>query len=173
MKNGLIVCFVFGLSILGCNQKESNSQIGPPRKIHKPDIKLINDSNLNLSRFDSIQLIQFYTANCKQFEPDFDSIRNEIYYYKTKILPQKSIHLIDSLFKQSDRKNTGPESTCQMGYQFIGYLKGEVFDILAIDDCDMTKHGYLSREGRKTLAKICSDCELTYKPCWSDRYYSK
>lgn len=169
MNKGILIFFMIGFSLIGCTLEEKKS----PKKIYQINIKLNQDSTLVPSNFDSIQLIQFWTINCKQFEPDFDSVINEIHYYKIKSLPQKSHQQIDSLIKLTNRSNTGPESTCEKGYQFIGYLKGDAFDILNIDDCDMTKYGYLSQKGRNILANICSDCGLTYKPCWSNYYYSK
>jgi hypothetical protein len=174
MNKGVLIFFLIGLLIIiGCNYTETNTKILSPKKIYEINIKFNPDSLIVPLSFDSIQLIQFWTINCKQFNPDLDSTTNEISYFRHKTLPKNSNLLIDSLVKLTNIKNTGPESTCEKSYQFIGYLKGEAFELLTIDDCDMTKYGYLSQKGRKILAKICSDCKLTYKPCWSDRYYSK
>lgn len=159
--------------IIGCNLKEPSSKNSIPKKVYKPNISALQDSIVTNKNWDSIQIIQFWTFNCLQFEPYFDSTSNEIYYFKTRVLPQKSIHLLDSILNLTNERNSGPESTCEKGYQFIGYLKGEAYNLLIIDDCDMTKYGYLSQQGRKILAKICLDCKLNYKPCWSDSFYSK
>lgn len=160
------------LLFVGCNLKEPSSKKSPPKKVYKPNISIIQDSIITIKKWDSIQLIQFWTFNCQQFKPYCDSINNEIHYYKTGILPQKSYYLLDSLTKLSNRENNGPESTCDNAYQIIGYNNGVAHNLIIIDECDMTPNGYLSQKGRIVLSNICLESKLSYKSCWPDSYYS-